>query len=292
MKRSAAVKPSKFDYLFAFVELGKPRITMMVLITTLGGYWLAPHVGTANLWPVLIGSALIVIGANALNMFLERDVDALMRRTQKRPLPSGRLQAQAALYFGIAISWLAIPLLTFWVNPLTAFLAALSLVIYVLIYTPMKRRSTAALLVGAIPGAIPPLMGWTAATGRISAKGLALFLILFIWQLPHFIAISLFLSDDYRTAGIKVVPIERGIRGAKERVVFYSFLMLIVSLQVVRVGLGGTGYLVTAVLLGATLVGLAIYGLKRRAGAGWARNYFRYTLIYLPALFAALLLSH
>src|SRR5262249_24541460 len=140
----------------------------------------------------LLGTTLVVAGANALNMYLERDVDALMTRTRNRPLPSGRLPAEAALAFGVATSALAIPILTFAVNPLTGGLGAISLIIYVLAYTPLNRRSTSALLVGAVPGAMPPLMGWTAVTGQLDAAGIALFLILFVWQLPHFIAISLF----------------------------------------------------------------------------------------------------
>jgi protoheme IX farnesyltransferase len=197
-----------------------------------------------------------------------------------------------ALFCGLLWSALAIPLLTFAVNPLTGFLAGLSLVLYVLVYTPMKRRSTAALLVGAVPGAIPPLMGWTAATGSLGSGGVALFLILFVWQLPHFIAISLFRAEEYKAAGLKVVPIERGVQGAKERIAFYSLLMLAVSLQVVRAGIGGAFYLAAALALGGGLVTLALYGLSREARDKWARWYFLYTLVYLPALFIALVVSH
>src|SRR5262249_35039728 len=154
------------------------------------------------------------------------------------------------LWFGLVTGALAVPVLTFAVNPLTGFLAGLSLVLYVFAYTPMKRRSTAALLVGAVPGAMPPLLGWTAATGQLGAGGLALFLILFVWQLPHFIAISLFRMDEYRAAGLKIVPVERGVRGAKERIAFYSLLLMTVSLQAVRTGIGGAFYLATALALG------------------------------------------
>ncbi|MFI5288506.1 MAG: heme o synthase [Polyangia bacterium] len=296
MKSRAETLPAParaFATLSSLVELSKPRITFMVLITTLGGLWLAPGSRDPMLWAAtLAGVMLVVAGANALNMYLERDTDALMRRTRNRPLPSGRLSPEVALFCGLLWSALAIPLLTFAVNPLTGFLAGLSLVLYVLVYTPMKRRSTAALLVGAVPGAIPPLMGWTAATGSLGSGGVALFLILFVWQLPHFIAISLFRAEEYKAAGLKVVPIERGVQGAKERIAFYSLLMLAVSLQVVRAGIGGAFYLAAALALGGGLVTLALYGLSREARDKWARWYFLYTLVYLPALFIALVVSH
>jgi protoheme IX farnesyltransferase len=274
------------------VALGKPRVTFLVLLTTLTGLWLAPgRRAPGAVLLVLAGMALVVAGANALNMYLERDVDAKMARTRNRPLPAGRLSPETALAFGVGTSAFAVPLLTFAVNPLTGFLAGLALCLYVLVYTPMKRRSTAALLVGAVPGAMPPLIGWTAATGRLDAGGLALFIVLFVWQLPHFIAISLFRVDEYRAAGLKVVPVERGERGAKERIVLYSLLVTMASLQVVRTGIGGAFYLAAALALGGGLVTLSLYGLQRDAGRRWARWYFFYTLVYLPALFAALAIS-
>jgi protoheme IX farnesyltransferase len=291
MRLRTAALPTTLSQVAAVVELAKPRITFMVLCTTLGGLWLAGFLPVAKLIATLVGVTLVVAGANALNMYLERDSDALMNRTRNRPLPSGRLQPEIALVFGMVTSAVSVPILTFAVNPLTGLLGAASLVIYVLAYTPLKRRSTSALLVGAVPGAMPPLMGWTAVTGTIAPGGLALFLILFVWQLPHFIAISLFRAEEYRAAGFKIVPVERGVRGAKERIALYSILMLAVSLQVVRAGIGGAFYLACALALGGGLVTLALYGLQREVGARWARWYFFYTLVYLPGLFAALVLS-
>jgi protoheme IX farnesyltransferase len=254
---------------------------------------MAPGTPSANLIAAtLIGVTLVVVGASSLNMYLERDVDALMTRTSNRPLPAGRLAPEVALAFGVTTSAISVPLLTVLVNPLTGFLAALSLVLYVLAYTPLKRRSTAALIVGAIPGAMPPLLGWTAATGRLSAPGLALFLILFVWQLPHFIAISIFRADEYTRAGLKVVPAVRGLHAAKQQIALYSLLMVAVSLQVVRAGIGGAFYLASALALGGGLVTLAAYGLGRGGDARWARWYFFYTLVYLPSLLLALALSH
>jgi len=275
------------------VALGKPRITFMVLVTTTAGLLLAPTtVAPSLMLAALAGVALVVAGANALNMYLERDVDALMTRTRNRPLPAGRLQPEVALYFGVACAVVAVQLLAVAVNPLTAFLAALSLVLYVLAYTPLKRKSTAALIVGAVPGAMPPLLGWTAATGSLDAPGIALFLILFVWQLPHFLAISIFRVDEYTRAGLKVVPAVRGLPAARLQIGVYSLLMLAVSLQVFRAGIGGPFYVAAALALGGGLVTLAAYGLGKNGDARWARWYFFYTLVYLPSLMAALALSH
>jgi protoheme IX farnesyltransferase len=290
MKAMAVARPQATAR--ALLELTKPSITLNVLITTAAGIFLAPGAHPlATVLAVVVGTCLLVAGANALNMYLERDVDALMTRTRNRPLPSGRLPADAALAFGLACSAIAIPLLSFAVNPLTGLLGAASLLLYVLAYTPLKRRSTLALLVGAIPGAMPPLMGWTAMTDGLDAGGVALFAILFVWQLPHFIAISMFRAEEYHAAGLKVVPIESGVQAAKHRIAFYSLLMMTVSLQVVRAGIGGAFYLASALALGGGLVTLGFYGLSKDAGHKWARRYFLYTILYLPALLLALVLG-
>ncbi|HEX9105425.1 MAG TPA: heme o synthase, partial [Polyangia bacterium] len=205
------------------VALGKPRITMMVLITTAAGIWLAPSpLPLARAIIALMGVGLIVAAANAFNMYLERDVDALMRRTRNRPLPAGRLTPDIAIGFGIFCAVMSVPLVRYGANPLTALLALSSLVLYVFAYTPLKRRSSWALVVGAVPGAIPPLMGWTASTGHIDAPGLAIFAVLFVWQIPHFIAISIFRADEYARAGLKVVSVERGFDGARARIIAWS----------------------------------------------------------------------
>jgi protoheme IX farnesyltransferase len=276
----------------AIFELTKPRITLMVLITTLGGLWLG-HASMTSLTAIyaLIGTAVLVGGANALNMYVERDTDGLMARTRRRPLPSGRLSPSTALAFGVFTSVAGVALLTFGTNPLTGLIGALSLVIYVGAYTPLKRKSSIALLVGAIPGAAPPLLGHTAATGALTTAGLALFLILFLWQVPHFIAISLFRFDDYQAAGLKTVPGESGIARAKERIVLTSLLTVAASLQAVRTGIAGNFYLGVALAVGGGLVTISIFGLQREAGARWARWYFLYTLVYLPVLFGALVLG-
>jgi len=277
------------------VALGKPRITMMVLITTACGIYLAPSpLPLARAVTTLIGVALIVAAANAFNMYLERDVDALMRRTRNRPLPAGRLQPELAIGFGIFCAVMAMPFVRYGANPLTAGLSLASLVLYVLAYTPLKRHSTWALVVGAVPGAIPPLMGWTASTGHFGAPGLAIFGVLFVWQIPHFIAITMFRADEYARAGLKVDVNVRGVDGARWRIVVWSVLQFAASLAVVKSGVGGRFYEGAAFALGAVLLALCGIGMRpmndeqlRR----WGRWFFLYSLVYLPVLFTALVLG-
>jgi len=277
------------------VALGKPRITMMVLITTAAGIWLAPSpLNLARAIITLVGVALIVAAANAFNMYLERDVDALMRRTRNRPLPAGRLTPDIAIGFGIFCAVMSVPLVRYGANPLTALLALASLVLYVFAYTPLKRRSTWSLVVGAVPGAIPPLMGWTASTGHIDAPGLAIFAVLFVWQIPHFIAISMFRADEYARAGLKVVGVVRGIDGARWRIVAWSLVQFAASLAVLKTGVGGRFYEGAAFALGAVLLALCGFGMRPMSVEKthrWARWFFLYSLIYLPVLFTALVIG-
>ena len=277
------------------VALTKPRITFMVLCTTAGGYFVAPaaHPIDRFVW-LMIGMAVVVGAANALNMYLERDVDALMARTRFRPLPARRMAPEIALVFGLGTAAIAVPLLTFLVNATAGLCAAISLLLYVLAYTPLKRFSTVALLVGAVPGAMPPLIGFVAANEAIDLGGLSLFWVLFFWQLPHFIAISLFRQTEYDAAGLKIVPTESGLRGAKWRTMLYSLLLLVASVEVFRRGLSGPLYLLAAVVLGCIFLLLALAGLRAHSAAQvvrWARWLFLYSLLYLPALFGALLLG-
>jgi protoheme IX farnesyltransferase len=277
------------------VALGKPRITMMVLITTATGIWLAPSpLHLARAITTLFGVALIVAAANALNMYMERDVDALMKRTRNRPLPAGRMGPEIALGFGIFCGVMALPFVRIGANPLTAALALASLVLYVFAYTPLKRRSSWALVVGAVPGAIPPLLGWTASTGHIDAPGLAIFAVLFVWQIPHFIAITIFRAEEYANAGLKVEAVVHGIDGARIRIVGWSLLQFAASLAVLKAGVGGRFYEGAAFALGAVLLALCGFGLRamtREQTVRWARWFFLYSIVYLPVLFAALVLG-
>jgi protoheme IX farnesyltransferase len=283
------------------VQLGKPRVTVLVIVTGLGGMWLASRTTGANVdWrtalAALLGLSLIVSAANALNMYLERDVDALMERTRDRPLPAGRMAPATALWIGIAAALVALPLLALTVNVLTALLSLVAFVLYVGVYTPLKQVSPIALAVGAVPGAAPPLLGWTAATGEIGAAGLALFAVLFFWQLPHFLAIATFRRDDYARAGIKVLPVVRGHRVTRVRAVIYSVALMLSSLALVPLGVHGPVYLINAVVLGGLFVWFSVRGLSAEAllpagGIRWARSLFAVSLLYLPMLIAAMMVS-
>ena len=275
------------------VALAKPRLAALVLCTTAGGLWLAPgHRDGLSSSVLLVGTSLVVAAANALNNFLERDVDALMRRTRDRPLPAGRLDPSVALAMGLLLPSVALPALALFTNGLTASLASLALFTYVVVYTPLKQKSSLALLVGAVPGAIPPLMGWTAVTGRLDAGGLALFALLFCWQLPHFLAISMYLKEDYARGGLRVFALVHGDRAARSWAAATSLVLIPVSLMLLPLGLAGPVYGVAAALLGGALAGYGLTGLWQRGAAHrWARNFFLLTLVYLTLLFASLLVS-
>jgi heme o synthase len=274
------------------LALAKPRITALVLITTAGGYWLAPvKAGPLVATLTIIGTILIVAGANALNMYIERDIDGRMERTKGRPLPAGRLAPRVALWFGVGLSVAAVPILAIGANATTALLAVLANLSYVLAYTPLKQRSHWALLVGAVPGAMPPLLGWTAATGTIGAGGLVLFGILFLWQVPHFLAISIFRKEEYARAGLKVMPNTLGLRATKHSIARYLFALLAVSLLLVPLGVERGGYTVLASTLGAIFLGWGCWGLREDAGARWARSLFGISILYLVLLFCALIVG-
>lgn len=270
------------------VSLAKPRITLMVLITTGGGLALAGSVDLRTILLTLLGTALVVGSANTLNCWLERDIDRFMTRTQNRPLPAGRLSPNVALLFGLVMGGISIPLLTLGVNRVTGALAAIALVSYVAVYTPLKQKTPAALLVGSVPGALPPLIGWTAVTGQLEWAGIALFGVLFFWQLPHFIAIAIFREAEYTRAGFRVLPAVRGLRVAKVHAVVHSVLLLAVTLTLVPLKVAGVPYMIVALLLGGGMIALAVRGFSAGAGHRWARQLFAASLIYLPLLFAAL----
>ncbi len=274
------------------VALTKPRITAMVLVTTGGGLWLAPaKVAPLTVALTLLGTALVVAGANALNMVIERDIDGLMKRTKDRPLPARRMAPAVALWFGVALSVASLPILALGVNGTTALLALLANLLYVLAYTPLKQRSHWALQVGAVPGAIPPLLGWTAATGRVDAGGLVLFAILFLWQIPHFHAIALFRKLEYQRAGLVVLPNVEGDNAARHSIVRYVGALLCVSVLLVPLHVSHHLYLVLAVLLGAGWLGTGLVGLRRGASLRSARLVFLTSLVYLVGLFAAIVVD-
>jgi len=277
----------------AHLELTKPRITALVVFTTAAGIWLAPERPPLPIVVLtLIGTAMVVAAANVLNMYLERDTDALMPRTMRRPLPSRRIDPRRALLFGLLLAAVSVPLLAFGVGPIPGLLAAIALVSYVLIYPPLKRRTAASLLVGSVAGAMPPLIGWTAATGRIDLPGILLFTVLFLWQVPHFLAITLLRRKEYARAGLIVQANEpAGHREARRNIVLYTVALVAVSLMFIPLGVGGPVYLVSAVASGALFVALGIQGLRADPCERWARREFLASLAYLTVLLAVLLLD-
>jgi protoheme IX farnesyltransferase len=276
----------------SLVQLSKPSVTRMVLATAACGAVIAPgSVRLGTLAAALVGTGLVVSSANALNMYLEGDVDALMARTRNRPIPSGRLAPEAALWFGLALSAVGIPMLALAVNGLTALLGAVALCAYVLAYTPLKRVSPVALYVGAVPGAMPPLMGFTSMTGELSFGGLSLFLLLFVWQLPHFHAIAVFRRSEYARAGLKVLPVVEGLEYTKFAIVALLILQLFVSALPAFLGLGHTVYIVTATVLGLVYLGWGLWGLRPQSDARWARSLFFASMPYLLAVLAALVVD-
>jgi heme o synthase len=282
-----AASPAKAIDLIALV---KPRIMLMALLTAAGATSLAPDaVPAARMLWLLAGTALIVGAANTLNMWLERDIDCLMARTRNRPLPRGRLDAALALRFGAIQGALALPALAM-VNVVTAALGLLALLLYVGVYTPMKQRSHLAAWVGAVPGAMPALMGWTATTGRVELPGLAVFAVLFFWQIPHFHAIAMYRLRDYDAAGLKTLPGTHGLPAARREIALYLVVQVAVSLALVPLGVTGSLYLATAAVLGA---GVLVQGLGgvRRGDAKWARGVFLASIVYLPILFTIMVLD-
>lgn len=277
----------------SFLQLAKPRLNLLVLLTTLGGFYMGAPAGLPR-WQLvfaLLGTALVAAGASALNQYMERDLDSLMERTRNRPLPSGGLSPSTGLAFGVSLAVGGILTLAFLVNLLTAGLALVTCVAYLVFYTPLKRVTPMNTLVGAIPGAIPPVMGWTAARASLDPEAAALFAILFFWQMPHFLAIAWLYREDYARAGCRMLPLEEG--GAKRTgfaAVLYSTAMVPSALAPAWLGLAGNLYLVGASLLSLAFLAASIH-MARNAGEAAARVLFRVSLFVLPMLFLLMALD-
>lgn len=269
-----------------YADLVKARLTFLVLLTTLVGFYLGWR-GPMNYWLMLhtvLGTALVASGAAALNQLLERDHDAKMRRTANRPLPSGRLQPATVMIFGGVCAVAGIIYLALLVNPLTSVIGAVSLVSYLFIYTPLKRVTWLNTAIGAIPGALPPLMGWTAAHGELSRGGWALFAILFFWQLPHFLAIAWIYREEYAKAGFVMLPVidPEGERTARQAV-SHTLGLLPISLCPFLFHLTGPIYLLGALALGLAFVWFAMQ-FARELTVARARQLFYVSITYLPLL--------
>lgn len=276
-----------------FVELTKPRITFLVLVTTAVGYALGvgPSFQPAVFLALLVGTALVSGGASALNQWAERDADARMTRTASRPLPSGRLAPSDALAFGAAISAVGLALLAGAVGALTAALALASLGSYVLLYTPLKRTTPLCTLVGAVPGAIPPMMGWAAARGTLDREAWALFAVLFLWQLPHFLAIAWIHREDYARAGFPMLPVSDpdGASTARQTVA-YAAALVPVTLLAGSFAAAGQVYLWSALALGLVFLACTVvFAVQRSVRA--ARWVFLASVLYLPAVLGLMVLD-
>ena len=277
----------------AYYELTKPGIAFFVVITVIASYYVAAG-GTLDLLRVLhtvLGAAMGTAGALALNQYVERDLDARMKRTQSRPLPSGRLRPSEALVFGMVLVVGGVGYLGWWVGWLPALLTALSAAAYILAYTPLKTRSYIATLVGAVPGAIPALIGWSAATGGLAVGAFVLSAIAFLWQLPHVLALAWLLREDYARVGFFLMPptdAEGGRIG--KHMVYHSVSLLTVSAFPTVLGLTGLYYLGGAMMLGLTMMGFCIVA-AREMTRGHARRVFLYSLLYQPLLLGLMVID-
>jgi protoheme IX farnesyltransferase len=276
-----------------FLELTKPGITVLVVTTTMVGFCLGlkGSLALGHLLHALAGTALVAGGASALNMYMERDLDARMRRTARRPLPTGRLQPEEALVFALSIAVAGMVYLFVFVNPLTSLLSAITLISYLFLYTPLKTRTWACTLIGAVPGALPALMGWSAANGRVEAGGWVLFAIVFFWQIPHFYAIGWMYREDYARGGFPMLPVLdlSGVRTSRQ--ISASILLLLCSAAMpFALGLSGPTYAALAAVLGFIFLYLGIVFVRRRTRQS-ARRVFFYSIAYLPGLFALLMID-
>ncbi len=277
----------------AYLELTKPRLTSLVLVTTAAGYWLGrpDAASSAQGITAVLATALVAGGANALNEWMERGPDALMHRTRQRPLPSGRIAPQAACRFGIGLIVCGLTWMMLGVNLLAAMLALLSAATYLMLYTPLKRRTPLCTLAGAVPGALPPMIGWAAARGGLDLRAWTLFLLLFVWQLPHFLAIAVLYREDYARAGFRMLPVTEPEGWVTARqMALYGLVLVPLSLFPVVTGLGGRSYFYGALFLSLAFLATAVRAAWTRSPRS-ARLLFRSSLLYLPVLLGLLMCS-
>jgi heme o synthase len=276
-----------------FAELVKARLTLLVLLTTTVGFYLGARgsVSYLGLFHAVFGTALAAAGASALNQWWERRTDALMERTKTRPIPAGRMRPRNALLIGSVLSLCGVIYLLIKCNALSAWLAAATIIIYIFAYTPLKRISTANTLVGAIPGALPPVIGWVAATGYSEPGAWSLFAILFFWQLPHFFAIAWMYREDYAKAGFQMVSREddTGARSASQSVLFCMILLLVSGIPTF-LGVVGYSYLAAELILNGLFIAAAMRFLRTQQRVD-ARRLFLASITYLPLLLLALVLT-
>jgi protoheme IX farnesyltransferase len=286
MKTDAVAFPAVRSRASDFVALAKPRLNVLVVASSLAGYVMGggDMSNVAKVVFTVVGTALVAGGASAFNQVIERNADSLMRRTRLRPVPDGRLQPAESLVFATALSITGLLILGAGVNRLSAGVALTTLLTYALIYTPLKRRSSFSTVVGAVPGALPPVIGWAAARDTLSSGGWVLFAIVFLWQLPHFLSIAWIYREDYARAGFPMLPvIEPDGRSTARQAVFYCCALLPVSLAPTLVGMATTAYFAAALVLGLLFLALTMKFARTRAVPD-ARRLFFGSIIYLPIL--------
>ena len=274
-----------------WLELTKPRITLLVVFTALVGFVTASSASpwSGLLTAALLGTGLVAAGASAINMVMERDTDALMHRTRSRPIPAGRIRPSDARWFGALLTVSGLAILAGLCNPLASLVAFATWASYLFLYTPLKRRTHLSTLVGAVPGALPPVIGWAAASESLDPGAFILFAILFLWQIPHFLAIAWLYREDYERGGFPLLPvIDREGRLTGRQAVLHSVALLVVSLAPVAAGLGGALYLAGALVLGIALT-LSALRLAITRNRPAARALFLASVLYLPALTSLLL---
>jgi protoheme IX farnesyltransferase len=272
-------------------QLLKPRIMLLIVITTIGSLSLAANgwPGTALVIWTVLGMAFVSGGSSAINHWYDRDIDALMQRTSARPVASGRVAPSAALALGVVLAVAGIAGLAVEVNWLAAFWALAGFVCYVFVYTVwLKRRTPQNIVIGGAAGAVPPLVAWAAVTGSVSATAVALFAIIFLWTPPHFWAVALLLDDDYARAGVPMLPTVRGAQATARQMLVYTLLLTVASFVPVALGALGWFYAVVAAVLGARFIWLAVLLLRTPDDRPAARRMFLYSLLYLALLFAAM----
>jgi protoheme IX farnesyltransferase len=277
-----------------YLELTKPRITLLCLIMTLGGFCLASSEASLNfslLGFVLLGTFLSVGAANALNMIYEKDIDKKMIRTSSRPLPSYRITLRESLSVALVLALSSLLIFMVFTNLLTTILSFFAIFSYVFIYTPLKRVTPLALVIGAVPGAIPVLLGFTAVKNEINLQAIILFLILFFWQMPHFIAIALFNKTDYEKAGIRVLPLVRGDRTSVWHAFYWSIALVISTLLPFVEHMAGLIYFLMALMAGCWFLWEALKGFYVSNTLKWSKKFFLSSLIYLPLITLALILD-
>lgn len=282
------------EKLAAFFELTKPRIAFMLVLTAAAGFYLGSDTGFNWILFInsMVGITLLAFGVATLNQYIERNIDGLMLRTEKRPLPSGRLSGTEALIFGSLLAIGSEIYIAFWVNTLTAILGLIVIVGYVFLYTPLKTRTSASTAIGALPGALPPLMGFTAAANEITIGAWVMFAMLFLWQFPHFLAIAWMYREDYAKAGILMLPVvEKEGKITARQIVIFTIILIPVSLAPFFLGIAGWIYLIGAILLGAWFLYAAVAAARAKS-IPQARKLMLVSVLYLPLIFALMVFNH